>query len=182
MYLTSNHGQKSWDTSAFLGCFPSHTEKPTPPLNPQTKLGACIQKLFSEFQFCKQISKRMHWFMKEPRNDSQKRWILHYTVPRTLVHDWRYQVTTFVLTMVSTYSVQSGPTDYWWGYLMYVTDQIDTFLYLIFVLEEFSAMPGCLINLHEIDLGTLLLPQLSHLLKFQFGHFHHQWHWETLQR
>ena len=30
-----NHGQKSWDTFAFLGRFPIHTD-PTPPLTPQT--------------------------------------------------------------------------------------------------------------------------------------------------
>ena len=32
-----NHGQKSWDTFAFLGRFPIHTG-PTPPLTPQTML------------------------------------------------------------------------------------------------------------------------------------------------
>ena len=39
---TYNHGQKSWDTFAFLGCFSIHTS-PTPPLTPQTMLDACIQ-------------------------------------------------------------------------------------------------------------------------------------------
>ena len=37
-----NHGQKSWDTFAFLGSFPIHTG-PTLPLTPQTMLDACIQ-------------------------------------------------------------------------------------------------------------------------------------------
>ena len=37
-----NHGQKSWDTFAFLGCFPIHTG-PAPPLTTQTMLDACIQ-------------------------------------------------------------------------------------------------------------------------------------------
>jgi len=37
-----NHGQKSWDTFAFLGRFPIHTG-PTPPLTPQIMLDACIQ-------------------------------------------------------------------------------------------------------------------------------------------
>ena len=40
-----NHGQKSWDTFAFLGHFPIHTG-PTPPLTPQTMLDACIQNFF----------------------------------------------------------------------------------------------------------------------------------------
>ena len=45
-----NHGQKSWDTFAFLGCFAIHTG-PAPPLTPQTLLDACIQNFF-EFQGC----------------------------------------------------------------------------------------------------------------------------------
>ena len=45
-----NHGQKSWDTFAFLGCFPIHTG-PAPSLTPQTMLDACIQNFF-EFQGC----------------------------------------------------------------------------------------------------------------------------------
>ena len=45
-----NHGQKSWDTFAFLGCFPIHTG-PAPALTPQTMLNACIQNVF-EFQGC----------------------------------------------------------------------------------------------------------------------------------
>ena len=36
-----NHGQKSWDTFAFLGRFPIHTG-PTPSLTPQTMFDACI--------------------------------------------------------------------------------------------------------------------------------------------
>ena len=40
-----NHGQKSWDTFAFLGRFPIHTG-PTPPLTPQTMLDVCIQNFF----------------------------------------------------------------------------------------------------------------------------------------
>ena len=43
--MTYNHGQKSWDTFAFLGRFPIHTG-PTPPLTPQTMLDACIQSFF----------------------------------------------------------------------------------------------------------------------------------------
>ena len=41
----NHHGQKSWDTFAFLGRFPIHTG-PTPPLIPQTMLDACIQNFF----------------------------------------------------------------------------------------------------------------------------------------
>ena len=40
-----NHGQKSWDTFAFLGCFPIHTG-PNSALAPQTLLDACIQNSF----------------------------------------------------------------------------------------------------------------------------------------
>ena len=43
--LCYNHGQRSWDTFAFLGRFPIHTG-PTPPLTPQTMLDACIQNFF----------------------------------------------------------------------------------------------------------------------------------------
>ena len=46
-----NHGQKSWDTFAFLGRFPRILICPTPPLTPQTTLDACIQN-FSECQLC----------------------------------------------------------------------------------------------------------------------------------
>ena len=44
-FWTYNHGQKSWDTFAFLGRFPIHTG-PAPPLTPQTVLHACIQNFF----------------------------------------------------------------------------------------------------------------------------------------
>ena len=45
MCICYNHGQKSWDTFAFLGHFPIHTG-PTPPLTPQTMLDSCIQNFF----------------------------------------------------------------------------------------------------------------------------------------
>ena len=48
--FSDNHGQKSWDTFAFLGRFPIHTG-PTPPLTPQTTLEACIQNFFPSFNF-----------------------------------------------------------------------------------------------------------------------------------
>ena len=71
-----NHGQKSWDTFAFLRGFPIHTG-PTPPLTPQTMLDACIQNFFRVSTLyrvgggenCDKISKRMHCFKREPRND-----------------------------------------------------------------------------------------------------------------
>ena len=40
-----NHGQKSWDTFAFLGRFSIHTSL-IPPLTPQTTLDACIKNYF----------------------------------------------------------------------------------------------------------------------------------------
>ena len=87
-----NHGQKSWDTLAFLGDFSIHTD-PTPPLTPQTTLDACIHN-FSGFNFvqggrrdnCKKISKRMHCFMREPGNYT-KLWILRYCF-WTTVREW----------------------------------------------------------------------------------------------
>ena len=42
---TYNHGQKSWDTFAFLGRFPIFTGPP-PSFTPQTMLDACIQNFF----------------------------------------------------------------------------------------------------------------------------------------
>ena len=42
--FSDDNGQKSWDTFAFLGCFPIHTS-PTPPLTPQTTLDVIYQKL-----------------------------------------------------------------------------------------------------------------------------------------
>ena len=45
VFKTYNHGQKSWDTFAFLGHFPMYSG-PTPPLTPQTTLDACIQNFF----------------------------------------------------------------------------------------------------------------------------------------
>ena len=48
--INYSHGQKSWDTYAFLGRFPIQTG-PTPPLTPQTMLDACIQIFFPCFNF-----------------------------------------------------------------------------------------------------------------------------------
>ena len=67
-FPTYNHGQRPWDTLAFLGCSPIHTG-PTPPLTPQTKMDACIQNFFrvstlyrmgdGRRENCKKISKRI---------------------------------------------------------------------------------------------------------------------------
>ena len=93
-----NHGQKAWDTFAFLGCFPVHTG-PTPPLTPQTMLDACIQN-FSECQLCigwgngrgggwmencKKISKRMHCLTG--KGELTEKYECCSTVPRTFVQD-----------------------------------------------------------------------------------------------
>ena len=84
-YLQSwTRGQETWDIFAFLGCFPIHTG-PTAPLTPQTMLNTCIQNFFGVWTLyrvggrenCKKISKRMHCFKREPRND-RKIWILQY--------------------------------------------------------------------------------------------------------
>ena len=66
------------------GCFPIHTG-PTPSLTPQTMLDACIQNFFPSFnscigwgrENCKKISKTLHCFKREPRNN-RKIWILQY--------------------------------------------------------------------------------------------------------
>ena len=93
LYQTYNHGQKSWDTFAFLGRFPIHTS-PTPPLTPQTILHAFSFRIFS-FQLCigwggencKTIPKRMHCLKREPRND-RKIGILQYS-PKDKLHVYK---------------------------------------------------------------------------------------------
>ena len=45
-----NHGQKSWDTFAFLGRFPIHTG-PTTPLIPQNNVGRVYPDFFASFNF-----------------------------------------------------------------------------------------------------------------------------------
>jgi len=71
------HGLKSWDASAlFVGLFSIHTFSTLSPTS-QTTLGVCIHNFFSEIQHCigwvrencKKVSKRMHCFMREPKND-----------------------------------------------------------------------------------------------------------------
>ena len=84
-FFPDNHGQKSWDTFAFLGRLPIHTGL-TPPLTPEIMLDACIQNFFRVSTLyrvggrenCKKISKMMHsCFKREPRND-RKVCILQY--------------------------------------------------------------------------------------------------------
>ena len=48
--FSDNHGQKSWDTFAFLGRFPIHTG-PTPPLT-RKQCWTRVCRIFSEFQLC----------------------------------------------------------------------------------------------------------------------------------
>ena len=43
-----NHGQKSWDTFAFLVRFPIHTGPTRPSPQPTNNVG----RIFSEFQLC----------------------------------------------------------------------------------------------------------------------------------
>ena len=89
--LIYNHGQKSWDTFAFLGRFPIHTG-PTRPLTLQTMLGACIQNFFRVSTLYKvgggRTARKFRkecavsgWapvcFKREPRND-RKIWISQY--------------------------------------------------------------------------------------------------------
>ena len=46
-----NHGQKSWDTFAFLGHSPIHTG-PTPLPSPHKQCWTHVSKIFSDFQLC----------------------------------------------------------------------------------------------------------------------------------
>ena len=80
---TYNHGQKSWNTFAFLGIFQFTHAQPLP--SPHKQCWTRVSRIFSEFQFCigwgrencEKISKRMHCFKRDPRND-RKLWILQY--------------------------------------------------------------------------------------------------------
>ena len=77
-----NHGQKSWDTFAFLGCFPIHTS-PIPLPSPHKQCGTRVSRIFSEFQLCIGWGKgelqenfgKDAMLKREPRNN-RKIWIL----------------------------------------------------------------------------------------------------------
>ena len=101
-----NHGQKSWDTFAFLGRFPRILICPAPPLTPQTTLDACIQN-FSECQLC------LGWREGELKENDGKDALFYevtqklqkimntaFLSPRTFVHDCscgdRYKVFSFL--------------------------------------------------------------------------------------
>ena len=78
-FWTYNHGQKSWDTFAFLGRFPIHTG-PTPSLTSKTVLHACIQNFFrvsTLYWVGGGRTASMHCFKRKPRND-RKIWIFQY--------------------------------------------------------------------------------------------------------
>ena len=45
-----NHGQKSWDTFAFLGRFPTTQVRPPPP--PTNNVGRVYPEFFFEFRLC----------------------------------------------------------------------------------------------------------------------------------
>ena len=47
---TSNHGQKSWGTFAFLGCFQFTQVQPLP--SPHKQHLMHVPRIFSEFQLC----------------------------------------------------------------------------------------------------------------------------------
>ena len=105
--LTYNHGQKSWDTFAFLGSFPIHTG-PTHPLTPETTLHTCIQKFFRV-----SILYRVGWgrnarkFRKGCtilRGNREMTEIYEYcsTVPRTFVQDCRLNLNFLCLLAGAT--------------------------------------------------------------------------------
>ena len=87
-----NHGQKSWDTFAFLGRFPIHTG-PTPPLTPQTMLDACIQNFFrvsTLYRVGGGRTARKFWkgcTASRGNRETRKKYEYCSTVPRTFVQD-----------------------------------------------------------------------------------------------
>ena len=89
--LSGNHGQKSWGTFAFLKRFPIQTGPPLP--SPHKQCWTRVSRIFSDFQLsvgwgrenCKKISKTLHCFKREPRNNRKYEYCS--TVPRTFVQD-----------------------------------------------------------------------------------------------
>ena len=81
-----NHGQKSWDTFAFVALFSNNT-CPTPP--PHKQRWTRVSRLVAGFHHCigggragrrekcQIFSKRLHCIMRAPRN-YRKLWILHH--------------------------------------------------------------------------------------------------------
>ena len=49
--LIYNHGQKSWDTFAFMGRFPIHTGPSSHPTLPTNNVGHVYPELFPSFNF-----------------------------------------------------------------------------------------------------------------------------------
>ena len=92
--LTYNHWQKSWDTFAFLGCFPIHTG-PTHPLTPETTLHTCIQKFFRVSTLYRvgwgRNARKFRKGCTILRGNREMTEIYEYcsTVPRTFVQDCR---------------------------------------------------------------------------------------------
>ena len=90
--FSQNHGQKSWDTSAFLGRFPIHTG-PNPPLTPQTMLDACIQNFFRVSTLYRVEGRRSarkfrKWCTVLGGNQEMtEKYAYCSTVPRTFVQD-----------------------------------------------------------------------------------------------
>ena len=90
-----SHGQKSWDTFAFLGRFPIHTG-PTLPLIPQTMLDACIQNFFFRVSTLYRVGggRTTRKFQKRctvlrGNRETTEKYEYCGTVPRTFVQDCR---------------------------------------------------------------------------------------------
>ena len=74
-YLSYNHRKKSWDTCV-SGPF-SNSHRSSPSSQPTNNVGGVYPEFFPSFNFvygggredCKTISKKMHCFKREPRND-----------------------------------------------------------------------------------------------------------------
>ena len=96
--FSDNHGQKSWDTCAFMRRFPNHTG-PTPPLAAQTMLDACIQNFFRVSTLCRVGGRRTaREFRKvcivlRGNREMTEKYEYCSTVPKTFVQDWRLKRT-----------------------------------------------------------------------------------------
>ena len=87
---------KSWDTFAFLGCFPIHTG-PTPP-SPTNNVGRAYPEcFFSEFQRCiggggrtaREFRKGCTVLRGNP--EMTKKYEYYITAPRTFLHDCSFR-------------------------------------------------------------------------------------------
>ena len=101
--LFYNHGQKSWDTFAFLGRFPIHTG-PNPALTPQTMLDACIHNFFQVSTLYRvgggrsARKFRKWWTVLSGNGEMTEKYAYCSTVPRNFVQDCSSTTTWAILS------------------------------------------------------------------------------------